>query len=68
MKAFEETQEKSGSVYAAIRKCILVIVQTRSHNPLLITRLTGYSLDLTSATVWLLLNSPAWTDRADTYP
>jgi hypothetical protein len=44
----------------AIMKCMLAIVQLRTHNPVVVQRMTGYPLRFISALVWNLLQNERW--------
>jgi hypothetical protein len=44
----------------AIMKCMLAIVQLRTHDPVVVQRMTGYPLRFISALVWNLLQNERW--------
>ena len=61
MKDFDKRAEQPENCHVAIRKCMLLIVQLRSHDPLVIQAATGYALEFIVATIRFLLKRKCWT-------
>jgi hypothetical protein len=48
------------SAHRATGRCLLVIAQLETHDPLILRRATGYPLPFLTSLVYLLLNSRRW--------
>jgi hypothetical protein len=60
MQLFDEQSEQPEPCFVAVQKCMLVIAQLRSHDPLLIQKATHYPLDFARAVIWFLLGNECW--------
>jgi hypothetical protein len=49
------------SNWRAIGRCLIIIAQLETHDPLILRRATGYPLPFLSSLVWLLLKNGKWT-------
>jgi hypothetical protein len=60
MEHFKQRSEEPELCETAVRRCMLVIAQLRSHDPLLVRKATGYPLDFTRRVVCFLLGNKDW--------
>jgi hypothetical protein len=61
MAKFTAQCEQPEQVETAVKRCMLLAVQLRTHDPLLLQAITGYSLKFVATTIWCLLQNERWT-------
>jgi hypothetical protein len=54
-------------VACATVKCMLIVAQQQTHCPVVLSRVSGFSLRFTAAVAWCLLRCHRWLDEEDGY-